>query len=254
MAITLSGQVSALAAQIGTDVKQLVANIGDLSSLTTTQKASLVVALNELKAGLTSLESQLGAQINDESTATTTTWSSHKITTQISDAVSALVNGAPDALDTLKELADAIETNQDAISALQSIAAGHVKFSEAQSLDDSQKAQARTNISAASTADITTVEGHIGTLASLETTDKTSAVAAINEVKALADAAQSAADAAKTTANGAQSAAATAQGTAQAAQTTASNAQTAVNSLTTAVGETTTDFVTIYTTARDGSA
>lgn len=240
MAITLSGQVSALAAQIGTDVKQLVANIGDLSSLTTTQKASLVVALNELKAGLTSLESQLGAQINDESTATTTTWSSHKITTQISDAVSALVNGAPDALDTLKELADAIETNQDAISALQSIAAGHVKFSEAQSLDDSQKAQARTNIDAASTAEVSAISTKIGDIGSLETTNQSSVVAAINEVKVTAD--------------GASTAASDAKSTATAAQSTATAAKTAADNLTTAVGETTTDFVTIYTTARDGSA
>lgn len=240
MATTLSGQVSALATQIGTDVKQIVANVGDLSSLTTTQKASLVVALNELKAGLSSLESELGAQINDEATATDTTWSSQKITTQISAAVSALVNGAPDALDTLKELADAIETNQDAITALQSIASGHVKFNEAQTLEDSQKAQARTNIGAASTADVSAVSTKLGDLGSLETTDKSSVVAAVNEVKGTAD--------------GASTAASDAKSTAAAAQSTATAAKTTADNLTTAVGDTTTDFVTVYTTARDGSA
>lgn len=52
MATTLNNQISALATQVGTDIKQIIANVGDLSKLTTTQKASLVVALNELKANL----------------------------------------------------------------------------------------------------------------------------------------------------------------------------------------------------------
>lgn len=253
MPTTLSGQVSALATQIGTDVKSLLASIGDLSALTTTQKASLVVALNELKASLTALEDELGAQIDDDATATTTTWSSTKITAQISAAVTALVNGAPGTLDTLKELADAIETNQDAIAAIQSVAAGHVKFDAAQSLDDTQKAQARSNIGAASTTDVSNVSATIGTLGSLETTDQSSVVAAVNEVKSAADSAASAAATADAKAVAAQSAASTAQSTANAAQSTASAAQTAVNSLSTSVGDTTTDFVKIYTTARDGS-
>lgn len=65
MATTLSIQISALATQVGTDIKAFIANVGDLSQLTTTQKASLVVALNELNATLQKVQDSLGAQIND---------------------------------------------------------------------------------------------------------------------------------------------------------------------------------------------
>lgn len=229
MATTLSGQVSALATQVGTDVATLVTRVGDLTALTTTKKASLVVALNELKAGLTTLEGELGAQINDSATAADTTWSSQKITAQISAAVTGLVNGAPETLDTLKELADALTTNADAIAALQSIAQGHVKYDGVQTLTAEQKTQARTNIDAASTSDVTAVSAKVGDLTSLDTTAKGSAVAAINEVKLAAD---------------------NAAGAAAAADSKAVAAQTAVTTLTSNVGDTSADFVTVYTSSR----
>lgn len=148
-------QINNLAKQVGEDIKTLSGYIGSLDDLTTTAKASLVVALNELKA---SLGTQSSAGIDDDSTSSSTTWSSSKISTAVSDAITALVNGAPETLDTLKELADAIETNGDAISALQTIAAGHVKYDEAQSLTDEQQTQARDNIGAASAADLSTLQ------------------------------------------------------------------------------------------------
>ena len=61
---------------------------------------------------------------------------------------------ATSALDTIKEVADAINTNKDAITALQQIAAGHVKFDAAQTLNDTQKQQARENIDAVSAAQL----------------------------------------------------------------------------------------------------
>ena len=257
---TLTKQISALAQQVGEDVKSLVGKIGDLGSLTTTQKANLVAALNELKSGLTSVESKLGAQINDGTIAADKTWSSQKINNQISTAVAGLVNGAPETLDTLKELADALEENKDAIEALEALAAGHVKYDAAQSLNDGQKKQARDNIGAASAAEL-------GTVGSLATSAKGNVVAAVNEVKSTADAAKSAASKAQSTADAAKSAAATAQSTADGAQTTADGAKTTadsalskatgneakINTLTTNVGDTTTDFVKIYTAARDGT-
>ena len=60
-----------------------------------------------------------------------------------------LLGGAGTAYDTLKELADLIDTNKSAIEALQALAAGHVKFDAAQTLTTDQQAQARTNIGAA---------------------------------------------------------------------------------------------------------
>lgn len=261
MATTLSTQISALATQVGTDIKQILSIIGDLSQLTTSQKASLVVALNELKATIESVSGSVGATINDEETNSTQTWSSQKISASITEAVNNLINGAPDTLDTLQELATAIETNQDAISALQTIAAGHVKYNEAQSLTTEQQQQARENIGAAADSDLTSLQGtvsslqgavsqnttsigknttNIGTLSNLSTATKTDLVSAINEVK--------------TTADNSASSASTAKSTAEAAQSTATSAQSAISTLTTNVGDTQADFVSVYTTARDGTS
>lgn len=268
MATNLSAQISALATQIGTDIKSILGSIGTLSDLTTTQKANLVASINELKATIDRVAGSVGATINDEATNTSQTWSSSKISSAISEAVSALVGGAPDALDTLKELADAISTNGDAIEALQAIAAGHVKYDAAQSLSTEQQQQARTNIGAAAASDLTTLQGtvttlqgtvsqnttsigqntaSIGTLGNLATATKTDLVTAINEVKTTADSAVSAASSAQSTAEAAQQAAET-------AQSTATNAQSAVTTLSSNVGDTQADFVTIYTSARDGTA
>lgn len=240
MATTLSAQISALATQIGSDIKTLIAHDGDLSALTTQQKASLVLALNELKAGLTAVEGKVGAQIDDSSSGTDKTWSASKINSAITEAVNALINGAPDTLDTIKEVADAITANKDAIAAIQAVAAGHVKYDGAQSLTSEQKTQARTNIGAAGTDDVDAVKTTIGTMTNLATTDKASIVGAINEVKGTADTAKSTAD--------------TANATATAAQTKANQVEAALNTLTTNVGNTQADFVAVYEAARDGSA
>lgn len=245
--MSLSTQVAALATAVGSDVKSILAKIGTIGDLTTTQKANLVVALNELKAGLTQLESELGAQISDSTETTTTTWSSSKINATIKAAVAALIGGAPETLDTLKELADAIEANKDTIEALQSISAGHVKYDGAQSLSAEQQAQARTNIGAASQTELTTVKAtadaanaaattntaSIGVLSSLTTTAKGNLVAAVNEVKSVADAAKSAAD-----------------GAAQ----TAANVNSDLQAFKAAVGDTAADFAGTYTTARDSAS
>lgn len=240
MATTLSAQISALATQIGSDIKTLIAHDGDLSALTTQQKASLVLALNELKAGLTAVEGKLGAQIDDSSSGTDKTWSASKINQAITAAVNALINGAPETLDTIKEVADAITASKDAISAIQAVAAGHVKYDGAQDLTAEQKTQARTNIGAAGTDDINAVKTTIGTLTNLSTIDKASIVGAINEVKGVADQAKTTAD--------------TASSTATSALGKANANETALTTLTTNVGNTQADFVAVYEAARDGSA
>ncbi len=146
---TMIKNLSAAFTAAGVDVKGLLAKIGDLGTLTTTQRASLVGALNELKTGI-----DAAVKIDDAKTQAGTTWSSTKINSAINAAISALVSGAPEALDTIKEVADAINTNKDAITALQTIAAGHVKFDAAQTLSDTQKQQARANIDAVSAAQL----------------------------------------------------------------------------------------------------
>jgi hypothetical protein len=80
-------------------------------------------------------EDYADALINDASNLSTEIWSAYKTSTEIGlaqqaaedhadQAVAALVNGAPELLDTLNELAEALQDNPDVISDLQGIAAG----------------------------------------------------------------------------------------------------------------------------------
>lgn len=143
--MSLETRVVALAEAIGADIKTLATKQGDLTSLTTTAKGSLVAALNELK-GAVDAASGGGAGIDDEATDTGSTWSSSKISTQIDAAVAALVASSPETLDTLNELAAALD-NDPGFAATIAIEIGNrVRYDAAQMLDVTQKAQACENI------------------------------------------------------------------------------------------------------------
>lgn len=155
--MALSTNVQNLATRIATEIKavraELAASTGDLATLTTTAKSSLVAAVNEL-AGL--IASASG--IDDGSTSTSSSWSSSKtadeINSAVQSAVTALVNGAPTALDTLKEIADALAQDDSEIAALLTGLDNRVRFDAAQTLTGPQQAQARSNIGAAAAADL----------------------------------------------------------------------------------------------------
>ena len=225
---TMIKNLSAAFTAAGVDVKGLLAKIGDLGTLTTTQKASLVGALNELKTGI-----DAAVKIDDAKTQAGTTWSSTKINSAINAAISALVSGAPEALDTIKEVADAINTNKDAITALQTIAAGHVKFDAAQTLNDTQKQQARENIDAVSAAQLAATD----TKAQKGVVDAAAAKAQAD--KGVRDAAAAKAQADK----GVRDAAA--------AKTAADKANGDLTTFKTNIGDTTVDVAAVYTAARD---
>lgn len=114
---TAASDISALEAAditLAGDIADVAGDVGTLASLTTTVKTDLVSAINELQNELDNLDvsGQVGALIDDAQTLTTKTWSSSKINSEIEAAVAALVDGAPALLDTLNELAAAI--NDDA--------------------------------------------------------------------------------------------------------------------------------------------
>ena len=248
-ATTLNQQIQNLATQIGSDVKTIIANQGNLSALTTGQKANLVAAINELRADLNSIDT--GSVINDETPSDSTTYSSNKIISEITakcqEVKSALLGGAGDAYDTLKELADLITENKELIDSLQELAGAHVRYDAAQELSPGQKTQARSNIGAADDAEYQATKTAVGTVANLQKKEKTNLVGAVNEVFGIANTAKSTADTAKSTADTAKT---TAEGAQQAAQT----AQNEVDALETAIGPTDTDFVAIYVASRDGTS
>jgi hypothetical protein len=135
--MSLQNRLSDLIDAIAADTK----GIGDLSQLSTTAKTNLVAALNEV---LDSIGDAAG--INDAATGADSTWSSSKISDAISDAISDLVDNAPAALDTLKELADMLSDQDDAVSDLATAIAGKVSYAEEQSLSTESQARACVNI------------------------------------------------------------------------------------------------------------
>lgn len=166
------------ATRIATEFKSLRTlvnnNAGDLSGLTTTAKANLVAAINELDAAIEDVATGAGA-INDATTTTSSTWSSSKTAAAIAalidddaesgddktysvDQVLALIeaaktavkddltNGASSALDTLKELADALGGDPNFATTVNAALGNRVRFDAAQTLNATQKEQACANI------------------------------------------------------------------------------------------------------------
>lgn len=175
----LSAQINNLAVRIAKECKLIYIKLGDTTQLNTDNAESLVKAINSLKtnfdnamlainansadidaaeAAITALQERLNSIINDTTASTNTVYSSSKVVSEITKAKQEvkddLLGGAGTAYDTLNELAELIESNQDSITALQNLAAGHVKYDDAQELTDAQKKQARDNINAVSQDEI----------------------------------------------------------------------------------------------------
>ena len=156
--MSLATNIQNLATRVATEAKALRTlingNATDLSALTTSAKSNLVAAVNELKAAIDAVGSG-GASINDATTSTGSTWSSSKISSEITTALNAAIDGAPAALDTLNELAAAIGDDANFASTVTTGLGNRVRVdTAAQGLNSTQQANARTNIGAASAADM----------------------------------------------------------------------------------------------------
>lgn len=146
--MTLETKIIAVVQAIGADIKDLRAKQGDLTALSTTAKSNLVAAINELYGLLGSS----GAVIDDSAGdgATSVTWSANKIFDSIAAASAALknelVDGAGTALDTLKELADALNNDPNFAATIAGQIANRVRYDAPQTLTGAQQLQACTNI------------------------------------------------------------------------------------------------------------
>ena len=163
--MSLETRLVALAQAMGADVKALTAAQGSLSALNTTTKTSLVAAINELRT----LIGSAGASIDDAAGNgnTSVTWSADKIYDSIEAAKTAvkndLVNGAAAALDTLNELAAALNNDPSFATTIAGEIANRVRFDAAQTLTSPQQSQARTNIGAAAASDVSGLIAGLGT-------------------------------------------------------------------------------------------
>lgn len=110
---------------VGTKDKEITKLIGNLTTLSTTEKTNLVGAINELFQSVRSLSGS-AAGINDSATNETSTLSAKKILELVNqaktDAKSEILGGNVAAeLDTIKELADALngmKTGEDGLNKL----------------------------------------------------------------------------------------------------------------------------------------
>lgn len=146
--MTMETRLIALAQAIGADVKSLRAAQGDLTSLSTTAKGNLVAAINEV-VGLVGAG---GVQIDDGAGNgdTGVTWSADKIFDSIELAKQAvkdsILGGAGAALDTLKELADALNNDPNFAATIATQISNRVRYDAAQTLTTAQRLQVCQNI------------------------------------------------------------------------------------------------------------
>lgn len=128
---------------------------------------------NECKATRAVAES--AKEISDSVTGTGSTWSSSKISSELTAAKNSVKN----------ELGDRISTNADAIESLEATIVGKVSFDAAQNLTDSQKTQARANIGAASQSEQASIASRLSTAESNLTSVTTTANTTKSEVASL---------------------------------------------------------------------
>lgn len=147
---TLEVRLTALAQAIAGDVKALNANQGSLATLNTTVKSNLVAAINEV---LTIANAAGGGD------ATQT-----DITNAINSLRTELRAGASAALDTFAEVATQLATDQTAAASLATAVGNRVRFDASQTLDSTQKSQARSNIGAVSTDDVGNTDNNLVTV------------------------------------------------------------------------------------------
>lgn len=137
---------------------RLMAVIGLRSNLTTTEKGTIVGAINEVKAQV----SANGATINDTTPTNASTFSSNKIESRLTETRAALkgeiLGTVSPAMDTLQEIIAIINSNDTeadtALAALLTSVGNKVAFdTNTQGLTAPQKQNARTNIGAYSLDD-----------------------------------------------------------------------------------------------------
>lgn len=102
---------------IGLKDKEIINLIGALAALTTTEKGSIVGAINELKQSITAISSS-SAGINDSATGDSSTLSAKKIlellTQAKADVKNELLGGQVEqSIDTIKELGDMLKNMQN---------------------------------------------------------------------------------------------------------------------------------------------
>ena len=161
----MAANVTALAQVLGADVKTvwtlLNGKANDLSVLTTTDKTNLVNALNSLKTELDTFaggaysdadaDARVQAAKGNFTTTSANEWASTadvatKMAADIQAGLDSLVTGAPGTLDTLDEIAAALQDNPDVITNILSALAKRVAVDQVQSFTAAEQLQGCQNL------------------------------------------------------------------------------------------------------------
>ena len=130
--MSLLTRITALINSIATDIKDVYAKIGNLNTLQTTTKSSLVGAINEIKASG-------GLQINDSTPSASTTFSGTAINSKIATAKTEVKNeilgSASAAYDTLQEIQAQMEADDTAAASLATAVGQRPTYTETGNLD-----------------------------------------------------------------------------------------------------------------------
>ena len=130
--MSLLTRITALINSIATDIKDVYAKIGNLNTLQTTTKSSLVGAINEIIASG-------GLQINDSTPSASTTFSGTAIDSKIATAKTEVKNeilgSASAAYDTLQEIQAQMEADDTAAATLTTAVGQRPTYTETGNLD-----------------------------------------------------------------------------------------------------------------------
>lgn len=165
--MSLELKIAALITAVGGDVKALTTKIGDTTSLSTTAKANLVAAINEVQAAVATLQAG-STTINDTAGNgdVNVTWSADKIHDEIVARVQAakndLLGGAGAALDTLKELADALNNDASYATNIAAMLTKRLAVDDVQVFTNAEKLQGRENIGAAADTELQQLKTDLG--------------------------------------------------------------------------------------------
>ena len=147
--MSLASQVIDLTTRIATEFKSLRVVTGALGGLATTDKTSLVNAVNEVKASLSG-----AAGINDGATASGSTWSSTKINNEVLASKASILGAANAAYDTLGEIQALMAADDTQTSNILTSLGNRLRIDGAQSLTALQQGFGRDNLSVYSRAEV----------------------------------------------------------------------------------------------------
>ena len=147
--MSLQTQLNSFVLRVAEEFNTVKGRTGTLTALTTTDKSSLVAAINELKAAVAS-----STVIDDAQIAATSTYSSSKIVALLDALKSEILGGADAAYDTLLEIQQLLQSGTSGLDALLAAVNHRVRFDAAQSLTVAEQSQARSNIGAVASSDV----------------------------------------------------------------------------------------------------